>query len=61
MQEPILFNTTIKENVLYGQLDASDFEVRRACELANALQFIESNQEEQDKEKYEKEIAARLQ
>jgi ABC-type multidrug transport system fused ATPase/permease subunit len=32
MQEPILFNQTIKENVLYGQPDASDADIRRACE-----------------------------
>jgi ABC-type multidrug transport system fused ATPase/permease subunit len=51
MQEPILFNQTIKENVLYGQPDASDADIRRACEQANALQFIESNFEELDKVK----------
>jgi ABC-type multidrug transport system fused ATPase/permease subunit len=41
MQEPILFNQTIKENILYGKVTASDAEVQRAAELANALGFIE--------------------
>ena len=50
MQEPILFNWSIKENIKYGNLEASDLEVRRAALLANALQFIESNVEDLDKE-----------
>lgn len=50
MQEPILWNQTIKQNVLYGKPDASDLEVRKACELANATSFIESNFEELNKE-----------
>ena len=49
MQEPILFNQSIKDNVKYGKPDATDSQVRRACEKANALQFIESNFEEMDK------------
>jgi ABC-type transport system involved in cytochrome bd biosynthesis fused ATPase/permease subunit len=49
MQEPILFNQTIKENILYGKVNASDAEVQRAAELANALGFIEeANTEEVD-------------
>jgi len=40
MQEPLLFNQTIKENILYGKPDASDAEVLRVAELANALTFI---------------------
>ena len=46
MQEPVLFNTTIKENILFGKLDAYDAKVRQVAEMANALQFIESNFEE---------------
>ena len=34
MQEPIVFNYSILENVLYGKLDASNSEVIQACELA---------------------------
>jgi ATP-binding cassette, subfamily B, bacterial len=41
-QEVILFGGTIKENILYGKPGASDEEVRRAAEKANALEFIES-------------------
>ncbi|KAL6567327.1 ATP-binding cassette sub- B member 9 [Orobanche gracilis] len=39
-QEPILFATTIKENILYGKEDAGDDEITRAIELANAAKFI---------------------
>ena len=49
MQEPILWNQSIKANILYGKPSASDMEVRRACELANATSFIESDFEELDK------------
>ena len=35
-----LFNTTIKENVLYGRLDATDEEVWAAIKAANAENFI---------------------
>ncbi|XP_057948239.1 ABC transporter B family member 9-like [Malania oleifera] len=40
-QEPILFATTIKENILYGMENATDKEVRIATELANAARFID--------------------
>ncbi|KAL3616958.1 ATP-binding cassette sub- B member 9 [Castilleja foliolosa] len=40
-QEPILFSTTIKENILYGKEDADNGEIRRAIELANAAKFID--------------------
>ena len=42
MQEPLLFNISIKENILYGNPNASDEKVREAAEKANALQFIET-------------------
>ena len=41
IQTPHLFSGTIKENVKYGNLDASDEEVIRACKIANAHEFIE--------------------
>jgi ABC-type multidrug transport system fused ATPase/permease subunit len=41
MQEPILFNMSIKENILYGNSEASDIRVRQVAEMANAIQFIE--------------------
>ncbi len=40
-QEPALFNGTICENIRYGNLDASEAEVRAAAEAANALEFID--------------------
>jgi ABC-type Fe3+/spermidine/putrescine transport system ATPase subunit len=40
MQEPTLFNYSIKENILYGKLDASNGEITAACDVANALGFI---------------------
>jgi len=43
MQEPTLFNYSILENVLYGKMDASNEDLRRACDVANALEFIESD------------------
>lgn len=39
-QDTLLFNTTIKENVLYGCLDATDEEVWAAIRAANAEKFI---------------------
>lgn len=50
MQEPVLFNTSIKENILYGDLDASDEQVLKVAEMSNALAFIESNVEDLDKD-----------
>ena len=40
-QEPILFAATIKENIRYGRLEASDAEIEAAARDANALEFIE--------------------
>ncbi|CAN6336919.1 unnamed protein product [Urochloa humidicola] len=39
-QEPLLFTTSIKENISYGKEDATVEEVKRAAELANAATFI---------------------
>jgi ABC-type multidrug transport system fused ATPase/permease subunit len=41
-QDVILFAGTIKDNILYGNPDASFEEVRQAAQKANALDFIES-------------------
>ena len=40
-QEPVLFSTTIADNVRYGRPDSSDGEVREALRAANALGFVE--------------------
>lgn len=60
MQEPLLFNTTIKENILYGNDKADDIKVRQVAQMANALQFIESNIEDLDKEDVQVEIGRRF-
>lgn len=40
LQNPHLFSGTIKENIRYGKLSASDEEVERAAKLVNAHDFI---------------------
>ena len=40
LQDTWLFNGTIKENLMYGKLDASDEEVRNACEMAYVDHFV---------------------
>ncbi|KAM3284778.1 hypothetical protein P3S67_023577 [Capsicum chacoense] len=40
-QEPILFATTIKENISYGKENATEEEISAAIEIANAANFIE--------------------
>jgi ATP-binding cassette subfamily B protein len=39
-QEPFLFNGTIRENILYGRLDASESEMMAAAKAANCHEFI---------------------
>lgn len=39
-QEPILFSGTIRDNIRYGNLQASDADIERAAQLANADGFI---------------------
>src|SRR5699024_10975788 len=40
LQDPFLFHGTIKENILYGRLDASETELIQAAKNANAHDFI---------------------
>ncbi|HZW67293.1 MAG TPA: ABC transporter ATP-binding protein [Pseudogracilibacillus sp.] len=40
LQDTFLFETTIRENIRYGRLDATDEEVIEAAKLANAHDFI---------------------
>ena len=44
MQEPILFNYSILENILYGDSDANNSQVYEAAKISNALEFIESQE-----------------
>jgi subfamily B ATP-binding cassette protein MsbA len=41
LQEPILFSTTIRENIAYGRLTATREEIEAAARAANACEFIE--------------------
>jgi ATP-binding cassette subfamily B protein len=40
LQEPLLFGASIRENIRYGRLEASDDEVEMAARAANAHDFI---------------------
>ncbi|KAL8260665.1 hypothetical protein R6Q59_028618 [Mikania micrantha] len=39
-QEPVLFTSTIKDNIAYGKADATLDEIKAASELSNAAKFI---------------------
>jgi ABC-type multidrug transport system fused ATPase/permease subunit len=41
-QEPILFTATINENISFGNMSATDEQIREAARLANAHEFIEA-------------------
>ncbi|KAK2193690.1 hypothetical protein NP493_8g05061 [Ridgeia piscesae] len=41
-QEPVLFATSVRENIRYGRPEATDHEVEEAAKLANAHDFISS-------------------
>lgn len=41
-QETLLFGGTIRENILYGKLDATDEELDQAARFANAYDFIKN-------------------
>ena len=41
LQDTFLFNGTVKENIRYGKLDATDDEIIEAAKAANAAEFIE--------------------
>ncbi len=39
-QEPILFNESVKDNIRYGKMDATDLEIENAAKQAYAYDFI---------------------
>lgn len=39
-QEPVLFATTIAENIRYGRIDVTQADIEQACKMANAHDFI---------------------
>jgi ABC-type multidrug transport system fused ATPase/permease subunit len=48
MQEPIIFNYSILENILYGKLDALNSEVEHAVNVSNCAEFVNSGVTEID-------------
>ena len=42
LQDTWLFNGTIKENIKYGKLDATDQEIKEACKTASVHHFIKT-------------------
>ncbi|KAG9145335.1 hypothetical protein Leryth_008264 [Lithospermum erythrorhizon] len=41
-QEPIIFSTTVRENIIYARHNASEAEMKEAARIANAHHFISS-------------------
>ena len=56
-QEPLLFNETIKDNILFGDLQANDARVKEVAVNANALGFIMQNDEDFNQPAVKKRIA----
>ncbi|HEX3806107.1 MAG TPA: ABC transporter ATP-binding protein [Gaiellaceae bacterium] len=47
-QDPFLFSATVRENIAFGRVDATDEEVERAAHLAQAHEFVEQLPEAYD-------------
>ena len=45
-QEPVLFNTSIRENMLFAKPDATEDEIIEALQAANAWDFIRNSMTE---------------
>lgn len=43
-QEPVLFNTTIRENIIFGRENITEEEILEACRKAKALEFINNKE-----------------
>ncbi len=50
LQTPHLFSGTIRENIRYGRLDASDEEIEAAAEVAGAHEFVQNMEKGYDEE-----------
>ena len=48
LQEAVLFSGTVRENIAYGRVDASDDEILAAAQAAQATEFIEAFPEAYD-------------
>ena len=40
-QDPFIFNTTLRENLLVGRADASEDDIERACSIARVTEFLD--------------------
>ena len=45
----MLFNYTVKENILYGNNNCTDKEILQAAEVANANEFLKEDSKEENK------------
>jgi ABC-type multidrug transport system fused ATPase/permease subunit len=52
-KEPVIFNASIQKNISFGKTDFSAEQLYRAAYLAQALCFIEDNNETDDKKRLE--------
>lgn len=50
MQEPIIFNYSIAENLIYSKLDAYNQEIEEAAQAANATDFIKAQKDREVKD-----------
>ncbi len=48
MQDSILFNGTVRENILYGRHNATEAEMREAARMAHVVEFVEAMPEGYD-------------
>ena len=48
LQKNVLFSGTVRENLCWGKADATDEEIKRVCDLAQASGFIEAYPEKYD-------------
>lgn len=48
LQKNVLFSGTVKENLLWGNRDATDKEIKQACDIACASEFVEKMPDKYD-------------
>jgi len=60
MQEPIIFNYTIQDNMLYGKLNADNEEIYLSSDKANCNEFIVHQEERKIKDIEPKELAKQM-
>ena len=53
-QDPFLFNGTVKDNIKYGKMDATDEEIQKAINTVQAEEFIETMPEGLDTDVHER-------